>query len=174
MLFWTNLLWAFMCMASIFNWNHTFAIRTPKDAKDQELLQRGFGQYYSIWPPRWLFILPFSRFATEDFIRLIQTKLPWLLFSIQQPTSPHWLPIHGRQSYWCFHSAIQFYRGQTSWISAKTSFLADFLMVKYDAINPPRPIRPLIIVINNAYNRFPICGVLLSVSLWIDWQSVGC
>ena len=78
-------------------------------------------------PASSLIVHPFSLCSVSHGLLAIDTnQLPWLPFSIQQPTSPHWLPICDRQSYWCFHSTIQFYRGQTSQIYAKTSFLADF------------------------------------------------
>ena len=37
-----------------------------------------------------------------------------------------WLPLHDSQSYWCFHLTIQFYRGQTSQVSAKTTLLTNY------------------------------------------------
>ena len=36
------------------------------------------------------------------FLHLICTNLQWILFSIQQSTSPHWLPLRVRWSRLCF------------------------------------------------------------------------
>jgi len=139
MLFRTNLSWAFTCRACIFSWNHTNFVYLFCNSKAQRCQRsRGWqlkGERASATRVRpisqhtasSLIVHPFSLCSVSHGLLAIDTNpLPWLPFSIQQPTSPHWLPICDRQSYWCFHSTIQFYHGQTSQIYAKTSFLADF------------------------------------------------
>jgi hypothetical protein len=112
--------------------------------KRWELLQRGFGQYYSIRPPHWLFTRShFARFPT-DFLRLIRTNCHGSpsLFN-NQPVPIGFLFVIDR--------VIGVSTQQFNSIAAKLAkympkhpFLRTFLMVKHDAINPPRPSRPLI------------------------------
>ena len=63
---------------------------------------------------------------------------------IQQPTSPHWLPIRLDRVIGVFTQQFNSIAAKLAEYLPKHPFLRTFFMVKHNAINPPLPIRPLI------------------------------